>query len=348
VRRALELLPRTTLINGYGPTENTTFTACHRIPRDAVFQGSVPIGRPIANTRVCVLDAAMRPCPVGVPGELLIGGDGLALGYHHNAALTLEKFVPDPFRAGSRLYRTGDRVRWLPDGTLEFLGRMDFQVKVRGFRIELGEVEAALASHPSVRDAVVVAREDTPGDKRLVAYLVARNGDALEPSAVRTFLMERLPDHMLPSATVVLPALPLSPNGKVDRKALPKPEGAQNAAGFVAPRTPTEARVAELWAALLKVPRVGAEDDFFELGGDSLLATQLASRLRTALGVEVPLRALMEARTVAALAAEVDARRAAQPAQTPPAAAAAAPIRRVARASVDPAKVGRKTGGSGP
>jgi len=213
------------LINGYGPTENTTFTCCHVMGKGSEIGRSVPIGKPIANTRVYVLDERREPVPVGVAGELYAGGDGVARGYHRRAELTAEKFVPDPFseERGARLYRTGDVVRWLRDGTIEFLGRADTQVKVRGFRIELGEIEAALASHPAVREAVVLAREDSPGEKRLVAYVVAGGAKPIPREELRACLKERLPEYMVPSAFVMLDGLPLTPNGKVDRKKLPSP-----------------------------------------------------------------------------------------------------------------------------
>ncbi|MFP2934055.1 non-ribosomal peptide synthetase, partial [Pyxidicoccus sp. 3LG] len=299
---------RVRLLNAYGPTE---VTVCATISEPMRPGQRLTIGRPWSNVRVYVLDAALRPVPVGVPGELCVDSVGLARGYHRQAALTAERFVPNPFSSlpGARLYRTGDRVRWLADGTLEYLGRIDFQVKLRGFRIELGEVESALAQHPSVREAVAVVREDAPGDKRLVAYVVAEEGDALDALALRAFLKQRLPEHMVPAALVALDALPLTPNGKVDRAALPSPEGAQSAAAheYLAPRTPVEQQLAEMWAELLHVERVGAHDDFFELGGHSLLATQLVSRLQASFGVELPLRELFEAPTVAKLALRLEA-----------------------------------------
>ncbi|MCB9797022.1 MAG: amino acid adenylation domain-containing protein [Alphaproteobacteria bacterium] len=299
VARAARRLPDTQLINGYGPTESTTFACCHPIPQAGV-EGSIPLGRPISNTRVHVLDAGGAPTPIGVPGELHISGVGLARGYLGRPGLTAERFVPDPFGPpGSRMYRTGDLCRWRPDGNLEFLGRLDHQVKVRGYRIELGEIEAALLSQPGVSQCVVVAREGQ-GGKRLVAYVVGEG--SLEIPALRASLQSRLPEWMVPSAFVVLEALPLSPNGKVDRRALPEPtfEGAREER--VAPRTEAESRLAALWSGVLGVAQVSVTDDFFALGGHSLLLTQLASRVRAELGVEVPLRALFEARTLEAQA----------------------------------------------
>jgi amino acid adenylation domain-containing protein len=295
------------LINQYGPTE-ASVDATYFICRRESGRGTVPIGRPIANTRAYVLDARMSPVPVGVPGELYIAGTGLARGYLGRPSLTAERFIPDPFslEAGARLYKTGDVVRWLADGELEFIGRADNQVKVRGFRIELGEIEAALAAHESVRDCVVLAREDEPGDKRLVAYVVA--ADACKSSVVitatelRAHLKERLPEYMVPSAFVMLEALPLSANGKVDRKALPAPDSSLVSDIYVAPRDAVEEMIAEVWAEVLRVERVGVEDNFFESGGHSLLAMQVVSHLRQLMGCELPLRLMFEEPTVAGLA----------------------------------------------
>ncbi|MFP2933044.1 amino acid adenylation domain-containing protein, partial [Pyxidicoccus sp. 3LG] len=301
------LAPGAVLVNGYGPTENTTFTACHRLEAGATFGASVPIGRPISNTRVYVLDAGLKPVAPGVPGELYTGGDGLAWGYLGRADLTAERFVPNPFAAGERLYRTGDKVRWLDDGTLEFLGRVDFQVKVRGFRIEPGEIEAVLRLHARVQEAIVVVREDSPGDKRLVAYAVAPDTDAAD---LKEFLRQKLPEYMVPSALVCLESLPLTPNGKVDRRALPAPEleGAEGG-DFLAPRTATEGVLAGIFSDVLGVRRVGLNDDFFELGGHSLLATQVISRIRAVFDLELALRELFESPTLAGLARQVDAAR---------------------------------------
>ncbi|PTL74929.1 non-ribosomal peptide synthetase, partial [Vitiosangium sp. GDMCC 1.1324] len=299
-------LTRGQLVNGYGPTESTTFATTHVLTRPEQVGHTVSIGRPISNTRVYVLDERLQPVPTGVPGELYIGGDGLAWGYLHRPELTAERFVPNPIAhtPGERLYRTGDKVRWLSDGTLEFLGRLDSQVKLRGFRIEPGEIESVLDRHPAVRQSIVIAREDRPGDKRLVAYVVpSAQATAAE---LRTFLKQHLPEYMVPSAFVMLEQLPISPNGKVDRKALPVPEATVSTAEYIAPRTPTEEQLARIWTEVLSVPRAGAEDNFFELGGHSLLATQVISRVRSTFEVDLPVRALFEASTLAELARRID------------------------------------------
>ncbi|NPC86462.1 amino acid adenylation domain-containing protein, partial [Pyxidicoccus fallax] len=294
--------------NVYGPTENTTFSTWYRMERPEDVGAPVPIGGPISNTSVYVLDAWMRPVPVGVPGELYVGGEGLAVGYVNRPDLTADRFVPNPFGDGERLYRTGDVVRWRGEGKLEFIGRRDGQVKVRGFRIELGEVESALAQHAGVNEAIVVAREDGAEGKRLVAYVTAKEGVALDAASLRAHAKQRLPEYMVPSAYVVLDVLPLTPNGKVDRKALPDPKASPTAssAEYEAPRTPTEELLVGLFAEVLRVERVGSKDNFFELGGHSLLATQVVSRIRSAFGIELPLRDLFEAPTVAALAEKVE------------------------------------------
>ncbi|RKI15374.1 amino acid adenylation domain-containing protein [Corallococcus sp. AB030] len=280
----------TALLNGYGPTENTSFSTWHRVPHTGV--ESVPIGGPLANSTAYVLDARLQLVPPGVVGELFVGGDGLALGYWARSDLTAEKFIPHPFSdtPGARLYRTGDLVRQRVDGVLEYVGRRDHQVKLRGFRIELGEVEAALRQHPAAREVLVLLREDTPGDRRLVAYVAATD---VTDAVLREFLQARLPGHMVPGAFVVMESLPLTPNGKIDRRALPVP-GASATEGFIAPRTPLEARIASIWAAVLGGREVGANSHFFDLGGHSLLATQVVSRVREALGVPLSVRALFE------------------------------------------------------
>jgi len=312
VRRALETYPGLRLVNGYGPSECTVFSACHPVPRD--FQGhAVPIGRPVGDRRVYVLDRHLSVVPEGVPGELCVGGPAVARGYLGRPALTAERFVPDPFgEPGARLYRSGDRARWRADGTLEYLGRMDHQVKLRGFRVEPGEVEAALARLPGVREATAVVREDAPGDRRLVGYVVA-DDPGITGQSVRAALAGSLPEYMVPSAVVVLEALPLTSRGKVDRRALPAPELGPDADSYVAPRTAVEARIAEIWSAVLKVERVGVHDRFFDLGGHSLLATQVVTRIREAFSADLPLRVLFETPTVAALAARVEADRQPEP-----------------------------------
>jgi amino acid adenylation domain-containing protein len=289
------------LVNMYGPTETTVWSATHAVGGG---EGVVPIGRPIANTRVYVLDDGFRPQPVGVPGELYVAGAGVARGYLDRPGLTAERFLPDPFssRPGARLYRTGDRARWRADGTLEYLGRLDAQVKVRGFRIEPGEVEAALAAHPGIREAAVVAREDAPGDRRLVAYVVAGQGAAPDAAELRAHLAGRLPVYMVPGAFVVLESLPLTPSGKLDRRALPAPEQGPAEDQYVAPRTPIEETLAGIWREVLGLERVGVRDRFFELGGHSLLATRVVSRIRGAFGVELTVRAMFEHPTVEGLA----------------------------------------------
>ncbi|WP_420127105.1 non-ribosomal peptide synthase/polyketide synthase [Longimicrobium sp.] len=286
----------------YGPTEGTILASTHPVPADGRVEGH-PIGRPLGNVRLYVCDAFGNAQPVGVPGELLIGGAGVARGYLGRAGLTAERFVPDPFggELGARLYRTGDRARWRTDGTLEFMGRVDTQVKIRGFRIEPGEIEALLRGHECVSDCVVIAREDVPGDRRLVAYVV---GDA-EADTLREHLRGSLPEYMVPSAFVFLKALPLTPNGKLDRKALPAPEYAADADRYVAPRTPAEEQIAGIWAEVLKVERVGVHDNFFALGGHSLLAVTLVERMRRR-GVRADVRALFTTPTVAELAAAVE------------------------------------------
>ena len=310
VTKGLVELPGTEIINGYGPTESTTFTCCYRIPPELdAGASSIPIGKPIANTQVYILDRYLNPVPIGVPGELHIGGDGLARGYLKRPELTAEKFIGNPFSsdAQSRLYKTGDLARYLPDGNIEFLGRIDDQVKIRGYRIELGEIETVLAQHSGVQQAIVLAREDSPGDKRLVSYMILNQPQSVSAAELRSYLKEKLPEYMVPSAFVLMESLPLIPNGKVDRKALPTPDQSrpEPEESYVAPRTMVEEVVAGIWAGVLKVKKIGIHDNFFELGGHSLKATQVNSRLRTIFKIEFPLRGLFENPTVERLAAAV-------------------------------------------
>jgi amino acid adenylation domain-containing protein len=298
--------------NAYGPTETTV---CATIGK-ATQKGSakcmeddekISIGRPIANTQIYILDSHLQPVPIGVPGELHIGGVGLAQGYLNRSELTQEKFIPNPFQnskfkiQNSKLYKTGDLARYLPDGNIEYLGRIDHQVKIRGLRIESGEIEAVLNQHPDVQASCVILREDTPGDKRLVAYVVIYSQQIPTTSELRQYLLNHLPLYMMPQAFVILESLPLTPNGKIDRSALPAPDLQSEQKDYVAPRTPTEEMVAQIWAQVLKVEQVGIDDNFFELGGHSLLATQVISRLQEALQISLPLRSLFESPTVAQL-----------------------------------------------
>ncbi|HEY6323839.1 MAG TPA: amino acid adenylation domain-containing protein, partial [Thermoanaerobaculia bacterium] len=312
VREVLADSPPRRLLHVYGPTENTTFSSWFRVAESAAGALTVPIGRPVANSRIYLLDHQLRPVPVGVGGELFLGGDGLAEGYLHWPDLTAERFVPDPCggQPGGRLYRSGDRARQLPDGNVVFLGRIDHQLKIRGFRVEPAEIEAALTAQPEVLAAVVLAREDAPGDRRLVAY-VTRRSPAADNGALARQLRERLrarlPHYLVPAACVVLAALPLTPNGKIDRAALPPPETQRRGepeigAPFI---DPIAELIAAIWSELLDGEPVGDHDDFFALGGHSLLATRVVSRIRSRLGVDLAVRELFEAPTPAALAARI-------------------------------------------
>ena len=305
------------IINGYGPTETTTFASTHNILAIINDNISIPIGRPIANTQIYILDSHLQPVPIGVAGEIYIGGAGVARGYLNRADLTAERFIADPFGQGQdnlagaadngRLYKTGDLGRWLPDGSVEYLGRNDFQVKIRGFRIELGEVEAQLAKCPGVREAVVMAREDVPGDKRLVAYLVAEAGQEPEAAELRGQLSAVLADYMVPSAYVTLSELPLTPNGKLDRKALPAPNiSEQLGKQYVAPRTSTEKSLTEIWSQLLNIEKVGINNSFIELGGHSLIATQLITRVNMKFNIKLPLKILFEVDSIEKMSEKVD------------------------------------------
>jgi amino acid adenylation domain-containing protein len=326
IRRALEKLPGTQLINGYGPTESTTFTCCYPIPRHlGAGVRSIPIGRPIGNTQVYILDKHLHPVPIGVPGELYIGGAGLARGYFHRPELTKEKFIAHPFtdERGAQLYKTGDLVRYLPDGSIDFLGRLDHQVKLRGFRIELGEIEAVLGQHAAVREALVIAHQDERGEKHLVAYVVAqietnspphathaprelqgRQGQEVTPNELRDFLKEHLPEYMVPSDFIMLEAMPLTPNGKVDRRALPKPDLARRTAeeNFVAPVLAVHQKLVEIWEDVLNVRPIGIKDNFFSLGGHSLLAARMIDRIEQNFGKKLPLATFFAGATIEHLA----------------------------------------------
>ncbi|AFZ11270.1 amino acid adenylation domain protein [Crinalium epipsammum PCC 9333] len=312
------------LWNFYGPTEATVWAAINEVQFVESKEGAISIGRPLPNTQLYILDANLQPVPVGVLGELHIGGAGLSRGYLNRPELTAEKFISNPFLTsplqgegnitppsllgkwagglGSYLYKTGDLARYLPDGTIEFFGRIDHQVKIRGFRIELGEIEAVLSQHPEVKQVVVIAREDNPGDKRIVAYIIP-NVETLHTNSLRGFLKEKLPEYMIPSAFVLLEAIPVNTNGKIDRRALPAPDTSRHNldSNFVAPRNPTEEIIADIWMQVLGIQQVSIDDNFFDLGGHSLLATQVISRLREAFGVELPLRYLFESPTIAGL-----------------------------------------------
>jgi amino acid adenylation domain-containing protein len=314
VSRSLSELPHLRIWNIYGPTEATANASAAEI----IAGDEVTIGRPIANTQVYILNSSLHPVAVGVQGELHIGGAGIARGYLNRPELTAERFLPDPFSAvpGARLYKTGDLARYRADGTIEFLGRSDHQVKIRGYRIELEEIEAALGHHPAVQTAIVLAQDDAAdepsAEKRLVSYVVAAREPPPTTSDLRSFLKEKLPEYMVPAVFVLLDALPLLPNGKIDRLALRPPDRSRPELDkvFVAPATATETLLAEIWAQLLDLERVGIHDNFFDLGGHSLLATQLVSRVRDAFEVEIPLRRLFEAPTVAGLAESIEAARA--------------------------------------
>ena len=293
------------LTNLYGPAEASIDSTYWRCKRNGS-QTCVPIGRPIANAKVYILDKQLQPVPIGVAGELHVSGAGLARGYHKRAELTAEKFITNPFSTdpASRLYKTGDLARYLPDGSIEYIGRIDHQIKIRGYRVELGEIEEALNQHSGVLNSVAVAREDKPGDKMLVAYLVSRNGPISSPE-LREFLRSKLPDFMVPAAFVTLPALPLNPNGKVDRKALPKPEF-EPADKSAPPATLTEIMLARIWREVLGLKHVCVHDNFFESGGHSLLAVQFIGRLNKSLNLNLPIPVFFQNPTIRGLAAALD------------------------------------------
>jgi amino acid adenylation domain-containing protein len=303
-----QLLTRSlSLWNMYGPTESTIWSSIYRVEMP---DGQIPIGRPIANTQLYILDRNQQVLPIGVPGELYIGGDGLAQGYLNRPELTEEKFIVNPFSSDrrKRLYKTGDLARRLSDGNIEILGRLDHQVKIRGFRIELGEIEAVLAQHPGVREIVVTANGDEPANKRLVAYIVSRDVQSPTANELRALLNAKVPTYMVPSAFVFLDTLPLTPNGKVDCRALPAPDQSRQERGtqFVAPRTPVEEILTNIWVEVLKLPKIGVYNNFFELGGHSLLATQVVSRVREAFRINLPVRVLFESSTIEELALVIE------------------------------------------
>jgi acyl carrier protein len=299
------------IINHYGPTETTVGSLTFAVePHDVPTQSlTVPVGKPIANTSVYILDSHLRPMPTGAAGELYIGGAGLSIGYLNQPTETADRFVPNPFsdEPGARLYRTGDLTHYLPNGEIEFLGRIDHQVKVRGFRVELAEIEAVLLTHNQVRHAVVLAETAAPDSQRLLGYVVASGSKPLSVDELRSFLGQHLPDYMIPSTFIFLKTMPLTSNGKIDRASLPTPDEARPDLQrlFVAPRTPVERELAGIWAEFLKLDEVGVDDNFFELGGHSLLATQIVSRIRKAFNCEIRLRSFFESPTVAQLAERI-------------------------------------------
>jgi amino acid adenylation domain-containing protein len=308
VKKAFRELPRCLLVNGYGPTEGTTFSCCYKVNSEVEGLSTVPIGKAIYNSTAYVFDEGMNLSPVGMAGELLIGGDGLARGYWNHPVLTAEKFIPDPFSRvpGGRLYRSGDLARCRIDGNIEFLGRMDKQVKIRGFRVDLREIEFALISHGDVSEAVVITRETRRGDQEIVAYLVVQNPDCeFVTEKIKEYLRHKLPAYMVPAAIVQIDHVPLTANGKLDRTALPVHEEADYV-DYVAPDTATERVLAAIWQDMLRVERPGIHDNFFDLGGHSLSALQVISRIREAFRVEIPLRVLFEEPTIAGLSRNIE------------------------------------------
>ena len=292
------------LWNFYGPTKTTIWSSCSKVEPGA----PITIGRPLANTQLYIVDQELRPVPSGTPGELLIGGDGLARGYLNQEELTAAKFVVAPFIAtpGTRLYRTGDLARYRPDGAVEWLGRLDHQVKVRGFRIELGEIESMVRQHPGIAEALVTTADDNFGEKRLVGYLTSTNGPLSIPE-LREFLRTKLPPYMVPAQFVVLERFPLTPNGKVDRNKLPAPENRVEArVPYVAPRNEKEAGIAGIWQEVFSLKQVGIDEDFFDVGGDSLSATRMFARINRAFSQEITLRNIFERPTIRALAELLD------------------------------------------
>ena len=304
------------VVNHYGPTETTIGKLLHVTEPDIKYNNTIPIGKPFSNTSVYVLSKDMQLCPVGVPGELYIAGVGTARGYYNNEELTKEKFVKNPFEILKgkdkdqrfQMYGTGDLVKYLPDGNIEFLGRVDEQVKIRGYRIELGEIESILQQSEFVSQAVVLAREDKQGNKRLAGYIVPKleSGKEFDREAITSYLREKLPDYMIPSIMIEVESIPLTPNGKIDKKALPDPDSADVLGGqFVSPRNEAEEKLAELWQEVLEVDKIGIHDDFFELGGHSLLAVRLISAIRKEFEVEMPIGDIFDYPTIALLSADL-------------------------------------------
>ncbi|WP_373545576.1 amino acid adenylation domain-containing protein [Chamaesiphon sp.] len=309
VKAVLKHQPPQRLLHVYGPTESTTFSTWYLVSDVLEEAKTIPIGRPIANTQVYVLDRQMQPVAIGVTGELHIGGDGLARGYLNRPELTQAKFVPNPFSSdkSARLYKTGDLARYLADGNIEFLGRLDHQVKIRGFRVELEEIEAVISQHPQVSQVVVIDLEDISANKYLVAYVITQSGAEISSAEIKDFVKEKIPSYMVPGAVICLDSLPLTPNGKVDRQALPKPDmSSMSSIDFVPPRTHTEEVLVEIWRKILKVEKISIHDNFFALGGHSLLATQVNSQISEVFQVKLPLKNLFESSTVASLAVKID------------------------------------------
>ena len=337
VRRVLSADPPLRLLNVYGPTENATFSTWHQVKRVPKGASNIPIGRPIANSLAFVVDRWLEPVPLGLCGELALGGDGLARGYLQRPGLTARSFLPDPIGKvkGARLYMSGDSARWRRDGEIEFLGRLDHQVKIRGFRVELGEIEERLVRHPSIRQAVVATDGDGAGSRRLTAYLVARDRPGPPVGELRRFLKQALPDYMVPSAFIELEAMPLTPNGKVDRKALPKPASGRPRLGkaMIPPRSAAEAKLAEIWRQVLGLEQVGVEDNFFELGGDSILSIQVVSRANQA-GLKLTAKQALRYQTIAGLAAQSGGE---QPIRSrpDPSGGSPFPLARISRAQLD-------------
>jgi amino acid adenylation domain-containing protein len=313
VQKAIQLLPRLQLANIYGPTESTTFACFYPIKKGMASAGSMPIGRPIANTTFYVLDTSLQPVPIGLGGELYIGGDGLARGYHNRPELTAERFISNPFspEPDMRLYKTGDLARYLPDGNLEFLGRIDHQVKIRGFRIELGEIEAVLGRHHNILNVVVIAREDVTDHKQLVAYLVIRQEPAPTSAELRDFFLPNLPNYMVPVSFVTLPILPLTPNGKIDRKALPAPNPSPIAIRSASANSETamEKSIASIWQDVLHLTTTELDHNFFEIGGDSLRIASVHDRLQKLLGRQFPITDLFSHTTIRSLASHFNSSR---------------------------------------